>query len=386
MNVVYFSPHFPPNYVWFISELKKAGANTLGIADVPFEQLAPELQNALNDYYMVSNLEDYDSVVKAIGYFIHRHGRIDHLDSLNEHWLMTEAILRTDFNIPGVKNDNIEDMKLKSGMKQRFIKAGVPVARGKVISSLEEAKRFIKDVKYPVIAKPDNGVGASATFRINDDKQLLAFFSNKPDTPYIFEEFINGTIESFDGLTDKNGQIIFYTSNIFCRGIMDIVNDDLNVYYYTQRKIPKDITEAGKRIVKEFDLKGRFFHFEFFRKDDGSIVALEVNMRPPGGFTTDVFNYSCDINIYEKWAQVVTGHPVNLDYKRKYYTCYIGRKNRFKYVNNLDNIQRYCGQDLVFHHPVPDVLSPALGHYGIIVRNENLSGVKKYIDYILKTD
>jgi len=39
MNVVYFSPHFPPNYVWFIKELKKAGVNTLAIADVPFEHL-----------------------------------------------------------------------------------------------------------------------------------------------------------------------------------------------------------------------------------------------------------------------------------------------------------------------------------------------------------
>jgi hypothetical protein len=383
MNVLYFSPHFPPNYVWFISELKKAGANTLGIADVPYEQLSPVLKASLDDYYRVNNLEDYEEVVQAIGYFIHQYGRINHLDSLNEHWLMMEANLRTDFNIPGLKNDVIEDMKFKSRMKQRFIKAGVPVARGKVISTLDEARRFIRTVKYPVIAKPDNGVGATATFKISDNSQLEAFFNNQPDTPYIFEEFIHGTIESFDGLTDKNGQLIFYTSNVFCQGIMDIVNHDKHVYYYTQKKIPKDITEAGKKILHEFDLKGRFFHFEFFRKEDGGLVALEVNMRPPGGFTTDLFNYASNINIYEKWAKVVTGQDATFDYTRKYHACYIGRKNRFEYVNDLSQVVKHCGNDLVFHSPVPDVLSPALGHYGFIIRHENLGTVKKYIDFIL---
>jgi len=386
MNVVYFSPHFPPNYVWFIKELKKAGVNTLAIADVPFEHLSPVLKESLNDYYRVENLEDYDAVVKAMGYFIHKYGRIDHLDSLNEHWLMMEASLRTDFNIPGLKNDAIGDMKFKSRMKQRFIHAGVEVARGKVIDTMEEAKRFIKTVKYPVIAKPDNGVGATATFKINDDSQLEAFFSKKPETPYIFEEFIDGTIESFDGLTDKNGHLVFYTSNIFCQGIMDIVNQDKHVYYYTQRKVPKDISEAGKKILREFDLKGRFFHFEFFRKNDGGLVALEVNMRPPGGFTTDMFNYASDINIYEFWAKVVTGQPTDFKYTRKYHACYIGRKNRFEYSHNLHQVIQHCGNDLVFHHPVGDVLSPALGHYGFIVRHENLQQIKKYIDFILQFD
>ncbi len=384
MNVLYFSPHFPPNYVWFIRELKKAGVNTLGIADIPFDQLSPVLKESLNDYYMVDNLENYDEVVKAVGYFIHQYGRIDHLDSLNEHWLMMEASLRTDFNIPGLKNDVIDDMKFKSRMKQRFIHAGVQVARGRIISNMEEAKRFIRTVKYPVIAKPDNGVGASATFKISDDAQLSSFFENKPSTSYIFEEFINGTIESFDGLTDKKGNLVFHTSNVFCQGIMDIVNQDRHVYYYTQRKVPKDITEAGKKILKEFDLKGRFFHFEFFRKEDGQLVALEVNMRPPGGFTTDMFNYASDINIYELWAKVVTGQPIDFRYVRKYHACYIGRKNRYEYTYSLGQVIQHCGSDLVFHHPVSEVLSPALGQYGMIIRHENLNRVKNYIDYILK--
>ena len=102
MNVVFLSPHFPPNWYRFAVALRSAGANTLGIADSSWEDLRPELRDALNDYYRVDDLGNYDQLTRALGYFIHRHGRIDRLDSLNEHWLETEAALRTDFNIPGI--------------------------------------------------------------------------------------------------------------------------------------------------------------------------------------------------------------------------------------------------------------------------------------------
>lgn len=82
---------------------------------------------------------------------------------------------------------------------------------------------------------------------------------------------------------------------------METVNDDTHIYYYTLRDIPADLEEAGHQIIRAFDLKARFFHFEFFREKDGSLIALEVNMRPPGGFTTDMWNYSGNLNIYQVW-------------------------------------------------------------------------------------
>ena len=30
-------------------------------------------------------------------------------------------------------------------------------------------------------------------------------------------------------------------------------------------------------------------------------------MRPPGGLTTDMFNYACDIDIYNAWASIIAG-------------------------------------------------------------------------------
>ena len=40
------------------------------------------------------------------------------------------------------------------------------------------------------------------------------------------------------------------------------------------REIPEDLREAGRKVVEAFNVRERFFHFEFFRLEDGSLVAL----------------------------------------------------------------------------------------------------------------
>jgi len=46
-----------------------------------------------------------------------------------------------------------------------------------------------------------------------------------------------------------------------------------------------DTAPLGEPLVEAFRVRERFFHFEFFRRPDGTLWAMEVNMRPPGGMT-----------------------------------------------------------------------------------------------------
>ena len=59
-------------------------------------------------------------------------------------------------------------------------------------TTLEEGKRFIEKVGYPVVVKPDNGVGAAATYKISNEEELMAFYNEEHITQYIMEEFVNG--------------------------------------------------------------------------------------------------------------------------------------------------------------------------------------------------
>src|SRR3990172_12462577 len=384
MNFVYLSPHFPPNYIHFCIRLKQLGVNVLGLADEPFDSLQPELKASLTEYYLVSDMHLYDELLRAMGYFTHRYGKIDRIESHNEYWLETEARLRTDFNIFGISMVDIAKVKRKSLMKKTFIKAGVPVARGRVVHTLNEAKRLVRVIGYPIVAKPDIGVGAAKTYKIHSITELREFFAEKPDSEYILEEFIDGTICTFDGLTDRDRNLVFYTSHQYSLGIIETVNEDANIYYYSQREIPRDLEDAGRRVLRAFNVRERFFHFEFFRDKEDRIVALEVNMRPPGGLTTDMFNYANDIDIYGEWAYLVVYNSFNADYQRQYHCAYISRKSNRNYAYSHEQILNQFQENIVHHQAISGVFSAALGEYGYLVRSPALADIHSMAGYIHK--
>ena len=385
MNFIYLSPHFPPNYYLFSANLHQLGVNVLGLADEPYDLLRPELKASLTEYFRVNDMHSYDELLRALGYFTHRYGKIDRIDSLNEYWLETEARLRIDFNIFGLKEE-IARVKKKSLMKQTFIKAGIAVAQGKVVQNLGEAKRLIKRTGYPVVAKPDIGVGAAKTYKIHNLAELEAFFAEKPAVDYILEEFIDGVICTFDGLTDRDGNLVFFTSHQYSQGVMETVNEDNDIYYYSLRDIPKDLEDAGRKVLQAFGVRERFFHFEFFRMIDDRIVALEVNMRPPGGMTTDMFNFACDIDVYREWANIIVHNRFTADYSRKYHCCYIGRKFNRRYLHSHEQIISALGDHIVHHENISGVFSAALGQYGYLVRSPELSEIYDFADYIQKLE
>ena len=301
-NFIFISPNFPTNYWQFCAELKKNGLNVLGIGDQPYDELSQELKNSLNEYYKVNSLENYDEVYRAVAFFTYKYGRIDWLESNNEYWLERDAMLRTDFNISsGFHTEDMPRIKYKSKMKEFYTKAGIPVARYHLVDNVENCQDFIKLVGYPVIVKPDNGVGASHTFKLSSDQDLLQFFNEKEaDTQYIMEEFIDAEVNSYDAVIDSNGDPMFETGNVTPDSIMDIVNNSDNSIYHIVKNLSDDVRTAGRATVKSFGVKSRFVHFEFFRllKDHdgmgkkGDVVALEVNMRPCGGFSPDMMNYA----------------------------------------------------------------------------------------------
>ena len=384
-NIVILSPHFPPHYHRFWRHVKQAGGQALGIGDEPHESLSGETRSALTEYYHLPNMHDYDALLRACGYYTHRYGRIDRFDSLNEYWLATEARIRDDFNIPGVRSAEIDFIRRKSRMKERFRAAGVPVARGRVVRAPEEARALIAETGYPVIAKPDAGVGALNTYRIDCEADLESFFRSKPAVDYLMEEFVTGTIHSFDGLADGDGKPIFFTGHVFSQGIMETVNEARHIYYYSMREIPASLEDAGRRCLSAFGVRERFFHIEFFLTAPGTYVALEVNMRPPGGFTTDMFNYGADIDIYRAWAELMVHQRSGLSYERRYHCCYASRKRIYAYTFSHNDVLSRYGHLMLQVESVPGVFSSALGDVGYIFRSASLDQVMEIVRFIHKT-
>ena len=371
-NVVFISPNFPTNYWQFCKELKNNGMNVLGIGDQPYDELNPNLKESLNEYYKVSNLENYDEVYRAVAFFIHKHGRIDWLESNNEYWLEKDAQLRTDFHITsGFQVEDMPRIKYKSKMKEYYQKVGIVTARYHLVDTIEGCREFLAKVGYPVVVKPDNGVGAAATYKLKSDEDLVNFMETKPEgVPYIMEEFVNAEVNSYDAIIDSNGEPIFETGNVTPNSVMDIVNNNDNSIYYIVKDLPEDTRAAGRAAVKSFGVKNRFIHFEFFRLTQdqeglgkkGDVMALEVNMRPCGGFTPDMINFAYSTNVYKIWADMIAFDSSQMPVGEHQYCAFAGRRDGKDFVLDHDALMAKYGHCMKMVDRIPDALSGAMGN------------------------
>jgi len=135
--------------------------------------------------------------------------------------------------------------------------------------------------------------------------------------------------------------------------------------------------------LKAYDLKARFFHLEFFRrKSDGTLLGLEVNMRPPGGHTTDMFNFANDINIYDEWANMVVSDQFKAKYSRPYHCCYVGRRNRKKYRYTHAELTARFGKNILLTEAINPVYAGVMGDYAYLVRSPQLSETIKMAETI----
>ncbi len=389
---IFISPAFPKNYYNFCDRLKKNGVNVLGIGDTVYNELDRTVKDSLTEYYKVNSLENYDEVYRAVAFFAFKYGKIDYLESNNEYWLRQDAKLRTDFNITGAKIDDVISFTSKSDMKDFYTKAGVPVARYKFVTNYDEDLAFIEnEVGFPVVVKPNVGVGAAATYKIKTKTELKKFHDMDLQVPYIMEEFITGNIISFDGVCDSHSNVVFCDNEVFPPSIMDIVNENLEVSYYVNKIVPDDVREIGQKVLKAFNIKSRYFHLEFFRLTKakkglgkiGDIVALEVNMRPPGGFTPDMINFGQSLDTYQIWADVMCYDKivnVKMDHP-KYYCFYYGRRDRCNYKYSYEEIKEMY-PFIQMHDRMSDILSGAMGNEFFIARFEFFEDMEKFKEIV----
>ncbi len=369
-NFIFISPNFPANYWKFCRELQNDGFRVLGIGDEAYDCLTADLKGSLTEYYKVSNLENYDEVYRAVAFFTFKYGKIDFIESNNEYWLERDALLRTEFNVAtGFKKTDVKKIKYKSAMKKFYKKAGVKTARFCIAKSLAVCEKFIKEVGYPVIVKPDNGVGASDTHKINDDTELAAFLKRKGRKSYIMEEFIDAEVNSYDAIIDSKGNPVFETGNITPKSLMDVVNDGDSCLYYIVNELASDVRALGRKTVKAFKVKSRFVHFEFFRLlsdqkigKKGDVVALEVNMRPAGGITPDMMNYANSTDVYKIWADTMAFDSTLVSLGEKYFCAFAGRRDGREYVYSEQDIVDRFRNCVKLIQRVPDVLAGTMGN------------------------
>ncbi len=393
MNFIFISPNFPVIYSHFVKELKAKGVNVLGIGDQPYESLCDELKNNLTEYCYVSNMNNMDWMINTVQYLKNKYGKIDFIESNNEYWMRNDAKLREWFNVEGgYRFHDLEVYQAKSKMKQYFQKAGLKTARYIMVSSLEESLKFVKEVGYPVFAKPDSGVGAASTFKIKNEDDLRNFHNINHSEPYIMEEFISGSIVSFDGIANKECEVTICFKETFPTPIAEVVSQNKDVYYFAKSSMPKSYREMGERIVKAFNISQRCFHIELWKlledkpglAKKGEIIALEANLRSPGGNTPELLNLVSKCDYYETYANMIVNNVSQLDNETDFVSYSINRKYSIQYEHSSTEIMEKFSEYLREHGTYPEAFRDALGdEFFLFVFKHDAKKEKEFLDYVL---
>ena len=393
MNFIFISPNFPDNFRNFCDRLHKNGATVLGIGDAPYDSLNNDLKHSLTEYYKVDSMEDYSQVYRAVAFFAFKYGRIDWIESNTEYWLELDAKLRQDFNVTtGVQPDELAQWKSKAAMKPVYKAAGIPSARQHRVSTMEDALVFLDEIGgYPVFAKPNVGVGASATYKIDNEEELRAFFDAVSGKDYVMEEYIVGDIYTYDAICDQNGDPIF-ESSFRCVNVADSVNDGTEAIIFVMPDVPDQLRDYGRKALKGFKVKSRFVHFEFFRlteprkglADTWDFVGLEVNMRPAGGFIPDMMNYSHSTDVYQIWADMACfGHSTKKQGGPDRFCVFIGTKDTFTHTHSHDEILKRYGDRITMCQRIPDVFVAAMGNQMYMALLDTEDDVREYVSFVL---
>ena len=376
MNVLFLSPFFPPNAHLYCRALQNRGAQVLAIGDEPSSRHPPAVTQTVSDYVFEPHMGDYERLSGAARELMARHGKLDRLDSNGEHWLEAEGRLRDELSVPGLSHARTLALRSKLSMGGFFSKSAIAYPPTVPVSSREQLRAFSEQCGFPLIIKPDAGSGAVDTFVVASATELEAAL-DRDLSRHVAQPFVSGDIVTFDGLTDATGRIIFCTSHAYDAGIMQVRQGGLDGHYYSLRELPPRLEEVGRRAVAGFEIRERFFHLEFFAQPDGSYIGLEMNVRPPGGYSTDMMSAACNIDVYDLWAAVLTGaNLTDFDYSRLYYTAHAGRRSAHSYRLAHDELEQQLGETLFLVRDVPDAFAATMGNVAYLLRHRDLQALK----------
>ena len=155
---------------------------------------------------------------------------------------------------------------------------------------------------------------------------------------------------------------------------MESVNEQLDLYYWIPREIPADVQEVGQRMAAPSTCASGRSTSRSSALPDGALVPLEVNMRPPGGWTVDMFNYANDFDFYREWANIVVNGRFDAIITRPVpRAVYVSRRDGRTYVLSHDDVLReFARPDRPARRAWTRVFAAAMGDHGYVLRAPEL--------------
>lgn len=399
-NVVFVAPYFGPTMLHCLRAFAGLEETKLGIiSHQPAEHIPTDLRPRISGHYKIDDAMSADQLTAATRSFIKEWGHVDRLEGYLEQLQVTLGMVRDRLGIDGLGAREALNFRDKNRMKSVLASANLPVARQALIHGAEDAFTFARQVGYPLVLKPQAGVGSRDTMRASDDEGLAAALNQllpSPKQPIQAEEFIHGAEGSFETVF-IDGEPVWSSSTYYLPGPLQVIENPWMQYcVLLPREERTARTDAFAPInhasLQQLGLRDGISHMEWFQTASKGSIVSEVGARPPGANIMPLNSAAHDVDMWSKWARLVVHREWDMP-ARKYAvgSAFIrgqGRGGVIRRISGLPETQKLI-EGMVWAHKLPSVGQLRSSHYEgdgwIIVRHEETQRVVEALRAIMTT-
>ncbi len=198
------------------------------------------------------------------------------------------ALAKNNYPILGTAPTNIDRAEDRQKFSSMLGKMGIDQPAWQEVTTLASAKKFARDVDYPVLIRPSYVLsgGAMSVVRseIEMEQYLRAATRLSPDHPTVISQFISGAKElEIDGVA-KDGKLVIYAISEHIENA-GVHSGDATVVYPAQDLYLETVRRAkriAKQVAEGLNITGPF-NIQFIAKDN-ELKVIECNVRASRSF------------------------------------------------------------------------------------------------------
>ncbi|HEX9425298.1 MAG TPA: ATP-grasp domain-containing protein, partial [Pyrinomonadaceae bacterium] len=311
LNIVCLATYFKGGD--FIRECKRLGCKVILITK---EKMLGEdwPHDSLNDLIAVPNDAGPALMIDLVA-FISRKLKPDRVVALEEFDVMTAALIREHFCLPGMGSSMAKTFRDKYRMAEAARKAGLVVPEFVPLINPDALKEFMQRVPPPWIIKPRSDVSAIGIRKANEATEVWRIIDEMNEREnlrerasyYLLAQFVSGEVFHVDSIVN-NGRVVFAGANRYGRPPLEVAHGG---GAYVSRTVAhrseneKKLYAINLRLVKALKLDRGAAHAEFIKSDaDGRFYFLEIAARVGGAYIADVLEAASGLNLWREWAKI----------------------------------------------------------------------------------
>jgi phosphoribosylaminoimidazole carboxylase (NCAIR synthetase) len=319
-HVVFVAPRFLENTNRYVAAFAGLDDVTLSVISVdPSEAIPTALRPRIAGHYRVRSFDgpELTAATRALARGV---GRVDRLAGALEQLQLPLAEVRDALGIEGLSAEVARAFRDKDRMKEVLRARGVPVARSTLATSPDELRAFVDQVGFPVIVKPQAGLGTRATHRVASAADLDALARQgaapSPARPVQVEEFVRAREHTCETVTVR-GEPVWRSGTRYFPSPLEVVEEPWIQYCVLLPREDEGTVWAKFHPTNAAALEALFgpsaktaagtalTHMEWFLREDGTALVNEVGVRPPGVQIMPLMGLAHETDFFAAWAELV---------------------------------------------------------------------------------